>query len=120
MAPGPTEVPPTVLAAASQPILHHRTPEFRAIFREVSEEIKYVFQTASPVITLSAGGTGGMEAIIANLSGPGETVLVISGGIFGERWAQIGETLGRKIERIKVEYGHAVNVDEVATAIAGT
>src|SRR5688572_5040782 len=72
MAPGPTEVPPSVLAAAGQPILHHRTPQFRQVFQQVSEDIKYVFQTQQPVLTFAAGGTGGMEAIVVNLSRPGE------------------------------------------------
>lgn len=117
MAPGPTEVPPEVLAAAGMPILHHRTPEFRAIFAEVSEKIKYVFQTSQPVLTLAAGGTGGMEAIIANLSAPGEKIIVISGGIFGERWAKIAEALERKVIRISVEYGKAVRTEDVKKAL---
>ena len=103
MAPGPTEIPPEVLVAAAEPILHHRTPEFRAIFAEVSEKIKYVFQTSQPVLTLAAGGTGGMEAIIVNLSAPGEKIIVISGGVFGERWAKIAEALERKVIRITVD-----------------
>ena len=117
MAPGPTEVPPEVLAAGGLPILHHRTPEFRAIFAEVSEKIKYVFQTSQPVLTLAAGGTGGMEAIVVNLSAPGEKVLVISGGVFGERWAKIAEALERKVVRISVEYGKAVKPDDVQKAL---
>ncbi len=117
MAPGPTEVPPEVLAAGGQPILHHRTPEFRAIFAEVCEEIKYVFQTSQPVLTLAAGGTGGMEAIVVNLSAPGEKVLVISGGVFGERWAKIAEALERKVVRISVEYGKAVKPEDVQKAL---
>lgn len=118
MAPGPTEIPPEVLSAGGMPILHHRTPEFRAIFAEVSEKIKYVFQTKQPVLTLAAGGTGGMEAIIVNLSAPGEKVLVISGGVFGERWAKIAEGLERKVVRMSVEYGMAVKPDEVKKALS--
>src|SRR5579872_5977217 len=118
MAPGPTEVPPEVLAAGGMPILHHRTPEFRAIFAEVSEKNKYVFQTSQPVLTLAAGGTGGMEAIVVNLSAPGEKIIVISGGVFGERWAKIAEGNERKVIRITVEYGKAVNPDDVKKAIA--
>jgi aspartate aminotransferase-like enzyme len=118
MAPGPTEIPPEVLAAGGMPILHHRTPEFRAIFAEVSDKIKYVFQTSQPVLTLAAGGTGGMEAIIVNLSAPGDKVIVISGGVFGERWAKIAEALERKVIRINVEYGQAVKPDEVKKVIA--
>ncbi len=117
MAPGPTEIPPQVLSAGGEPILHHRTPEFRAIFAEVCEKIKYAFQTTQPVLTLAAGGTGGMEAIIVNLSAPGEKVIVISGGVFGERWAKIAEGLERKVIRINVEYGKAVKSEEVKKAL---
>jgi aspartate aminotransferase-like enzyme len=118
MAPGPTEIPPQVLSAGGEPILHHRTPEFRAIFAEVSEKIKYVFQTKQPVLTLAAGGTGGMEAIIVNLSAPGEKIIVISGGVFGERWAKIAEAIDRKVIRISVEYGKAVKPEDVSKALA--
>lgn len=114
MAPGPTELPPSVLAAAGQPILHHRTHEFRTQFAEVSQNIKKVFMTKQPVLTLSAGGTGGMEACITNFSDPGETLLVISAGVFGERWAKIGESLGRKVIRIDVPWGEPVDPQLVA------
>jgi aspartate aminotransferase-like enzyme len=117
MAPGPTEVPPTVLAAAGQPILHHRTPQFRAIFAEVCDKAKAVFQTQQPVLTLSAGGTGGMEALVTNLSEPGETVIVIAGGVFGERWAKISEALGRTVVRVDVEWGKGVDPAQVAGAL---
>ncbi|MEP7235557.1 MAG: alanine--glyoxylate aminotransferase family protein, partial [Ignavibacteriota bacterium] len=118
MAPGPTEIPPQVLSAGGEPILHHRTPEFRAIFADVSEKIKYVFQTKQPVLTLASGGTGGMEAIIVNLSAPGEKIIVISAGVFGERWAKIAEALERKVVRITVDYGKAVTSEEVSKALA--
>jgi aspartate aminotransferase-like enzyme len=117
MAPGPTEVPPTVLAAAGQPILHHRTPQFRAIFAEVCDKVKTVFQTKQTVLTLAAGGTGGMEALLTNLSEPGETVIVVSGGVFGERWSKIAEALGRKVAKIDVEWGKGVDPAQVEAAL---
>lgn len=118
MAPGPTEVPPEVLAAGAMPILHHRTPEFRAIFADVSEKIKSVFQTTQPVLTLAAGGTGAMEAVIINLSTADDKVIVISGGVFGERWAKIAESLERTVVRITVEYGQAVDPEIVRTTLS--
>lgn len=114
MAPGPTELPPSVLAAGGQPILHHRSLEFRSQFAEVCENLKHVFLTNQPVLTLSAGGTGGMESCIVNFSDPGETLLVITGGVFGERWAKIAESLGRKVIRIDVPWGQPVDPQIVA------
>ncbi len=118
MAPGPTEIPPSVLAAAAKPILHHRTSEFRAIFSDVTEKIKYVFQTSRPILTLAASGTGGLEAVITNITLPGDKVIVISGGVFGERWAKIAEAHGRVVHRITIEWGKVANAQDIANAIA--
>ncbi len=118
MAPGPTEIPPSVLAAAAKPILHHRTSEFRAIFADVSEKIKYVFQTSHPILTLAASGTGGLEAVITNMTLIGDAVIVISGGVFGERWAKICEAHGRVVHRIVIEWGRVASAKDVADAIA--
>lgn len=118
MAPGPTEIPPSVLAAAAKPILHHRTSEFRAIFSDVTEKIKYVFQTSQPILTLAASGTGGLEAVITNITLPGDKVIVISGGVFGERWAKIAEAHGRVVHRIVIEWGKVANAQDIANAIA--
>ena len=118
MAPGPTEIPPTVLAAAAQPILHHRTSEFRAIFGDVTEKLKYVFQTSQPILTLAASGTGGLEAVITNATLPGDTVIVVSGGVFGERWAKIAEAHGRIVHRIGIEWGRVATAEHIAKAIS--
>jgi aspartate aminotransferase-like enzyme len=118
MAPGPTEIPPSVLAAAAKPILHHRTSEFRAIFSDVTEKIKHVFQTSRPILTLAASGTGGLEAVITNITLPGDKVIVISGGVFGERWAKIAEAHGRVVHRIVIEWGKVAHSEDVANAIA--
>lgn len=118
MAPGPTEIPPSVLAAAAKPILHHRTSEFRAIFSEVTEKIKYVFQTSQPILTLAASGTGGLEAVITNITLPGDKVIVISGGVFGERWAKIAEAHGRVVHRITIEWGKVAYAQDIVNAIA--
>jgi len=117
MAPGPTEIPPSVLAAAAQPILHHRTEEFRAIFSEVSDKLRSVFLTKHPVLLMSASGTGGLEAAITNLTVAGDTVIVICGGVFGERWAKIAEAHKRTVHRINVEWGKAVEIEAIKAAI---
>lgn len=118
MAPGPTEIPPTVLAAAAKPILHHRTAEFRAIFSDVTKRLQYVFQTSQPILTLAASGTGGLEAAITNLTSPGDKVIVISGGVFGERWAKIAEAHGRSVHRIAIEWGKAAHANSINDAIS--
>src|SRR6187431_2406616 len=118
MAPGPTEIPPSVLAAAAKPILHHRTSEFRAIFSDITEKIKYVFQTSQPILTLAASGTGGLEAVITNITLPGDKVIVISGGVFGERWAKIAEAHGRVVHRIAIEWGKVAKAQDISSAIA--
>ena len=84
--PGPTPVPEAVMLRMAQPLIHHRNPEFQEIFTRVNENLKYVFQTTQPVFTLTSSGTGAMEAAIVNLLSPGETVIYVNGGKFGERW----------------------------------
>lgn len=118
MAPGPTELPPAVQAAGSLPMIHHRSLEFRQLFGDVCEKVKPIFQTTQPVLVLNAGGTGGMEACITNLSDPEDTLLAITGGVFGERWAKIGEQLGRKVIRLEVPWGEAVQPERIAELLA--
>lgn len=109
LAPGPTPVPETVALEMAQPMLHHRTPQFSAIFAEAAEDAKYLFQTQQDVLILASTGTGGMEGCITNLFSPGDKVLVVNGGKFGERWGKISEAYGLKVVEIKVEWGTAVD-----------
>jgi len=108
MAPGPTPIPPSVLQVMAQPILHHRTREFEAIFAEVRKDLRALFQTNSDVILFAASGTGGMEAAVVNLCSPGERVLAIGAGKFGERWGEICRAFGLDVVALKAPYGHAV------------
>jgi aspartate aminotransferase-like enzyme len=117
LAPGPTPVPERTLLAMSAPMIHHRTPEFSAIFAEACELLKDVFQTKNDVMILSASGTGAMEASITNLFSPGDEVLAINGGKFGERWGQISEAYGLTVHWIKVEWGDAVDPAAVKEAL---
>ena len=87
MTPGPTPVPPEVLAAMAQPIIHHRGPDFRAIYKRTLERLQEVFRTESEVLLFAASGTGAMESTVANLCSAGDRVLVVSAGYFGQRWA---------------------------------
>lgn len=113
LAPGPTPVPESALLAMAAPMLHHRTPQFSAIFKEAAELLKYVFQTKEDVLILAASGTGAMEGSIVNLYSPGDEVIVVDGGKFGERWAKISEAYGLKVHTIKVEWGTAVKPADV-------
>jgi len=109
LAPGPTPVPETVALEMAQPMLHHRTPQFSAIFAEAADDAKYLFQTKQDVLILASTGTGGMEGCITNLFSPGDKVLVVNGGKFGERWGKISQAYGLKVVEIQVEWGKAVD-----------
>ncbi|MBI5642668.1 MAG: alanine--glyoxylate aminotransferase family protein [Deltaproteobacteria bacterium] len=109
LAPGPTPVPDSALLAMAQPMIHHRTPQFSEIFRETADLLKYVFQTKQDVLILAASGTGAMEGSIVNLYSPGDEVIVVNGGKFGERWGKISEAYGLKVHWITVEWGKAVD-----------
>ena len=113
LAPGPTPVPESALLAMAAPMMHHRTPQFSAIFKEAAELLKYVFQTKEDVLILASSGTGAMEGSIVNLYSPGDEVIVVDGGKFGERWGKISEAYGLKVHTIKVEWGTAVKVEDV-------
>lgn len=117
MAPGPTAIPHQVLLAMARPVIHHRTPEFRAILKEVNEGLKYLFRTKNPVVTLSASGTGAMEAAVVNTLSRGDRALVVRGGKFGERWGDLCEAYGVEATRIDVEWGHAVDPEEIKKAL---
>jgi aspartate aminotransferase-like enzyme len=113
LAPGPTPVPESISLEMALPMVHHRTPEFSKIFAEAAKDAKYLFQTEQDVLILASTGTGGMEGCVTNLFSPGDKLLVINGGKFGERWGQIGETFGMQIVWHKVEWGQAANVDDI-------
>ncbi|MBI5453537.1 MAG: alanine--glyoxylate aminotransferase family protein [Deltaproteobacteria bacterium] len=109
LAPGPTPVPDQALLAMAAPIIHHRTPQFSEVFRETEDLLRYVFQTKQDVLILAASGTGAMEGSIVNLYSPGDEVVVVNGGKFGERWGKISEAYGLKVHWITVEWGKAVD-----------
>ncbi|MCL4500690.1 MAG: alanine--glyoxylate aminotransferase family protein [Deltaproteobacteria bacterium] len=114
MTPGPTPVAPETQLAMAQPIIHHRSPQFMEIFGKVREDLKYLFQTEQEVLVFTATGTGAMEGSVVNLLSPGDTALVIDGGKFGERWTELCNVYGVKVERLAVEWGHAADPKAVA------
>jgi serine---pyruvate transaminase len=114
MTPGPTEVPPSVLAEAAKPIMHHRTPQFREILTKVVADLKNVFKTQNDLLIFPAAGTGGMESAVTNLCSPNDQILVASCGHFGNRWADIAKAYGVQVEHYEVEWGQPVDPEEVA------
>jgi len=115
--PGPVAVPSEVLLEMAKPIIHHRTKEFEAIFAEVREGLRYVFDTKEEVFVLAASGTGAMEAAVVNTLSSGDRVLVINGGKFGERWGKIARAYGLDVVEMKVEWGHSADPAEVEKAL---
>lgn len=105
LSPGPTPIPDKVLSVAAEPIIHHRTPEFSNIFIEVTEGIKTVFGTKEDVFILTCSGTGAMETAVVNTLSPGDKVITINGGKFGERWGNICKVYGVVYKDIILEWG---------------
>jgi aspartate aminotransferase-like enzyme len=97
----------------ARPIIHHRTPQFQEILKEANEGLKYVFQTKNDVFTLASSGTGAMEAAVANLLSAGDCALSVQGGKFGERWTELCKAYGVNAEVIDVEWGKAVDPQEI-------
>ncbi len=113
LTPGPTPLPEEVRLAMAQDMVHHRKPPFKALLAEVQEGLQYLFQTKNPVMSLTASGSGAMTAAVYSLFHPGETVLCIEAGKFGERWAEICQTAGLEPQVHKVEWGKAVTVSDI-------
>lgn len=114
LAPGPVNLHPEVRKALALPMIHHRTPEFDVILKRVLEGIRQVFQTKEDVYLLSCTGSGGMEALLVNVISPGDKVLAIVSGKFGERWAEMAKTFGAEVSIINVPWGEAVKPESVA------
>jgi aspartate aminotransferase-like enzyme len=115
--PGPTPVPPEVLAATAAPMIHHRTPEFRATLARVIERLRLIFRTENEVLVFTCAGTAAMESAVANLASPGDRVLVVSHGYFGERWATIANAYGCDVEHLRYGWGETPSADEVGARL---
>jgi aspartate aminotransferase-like enzyme len=113
--PGPTQLLPQAQTAMAQPLLHHRTDEFRSIFKEVLEGLRYLYDTEGDVLLFTSSGSGAMEGAVVNLLSPGDPALVVSAGKFGERWAQLCQAYGVDHKVIPIPYGQSVDPSQVAT-----
>lgn len=115
--PGPTPLPVEVRDAGRRQMLNHRGPEFRELIRRVTERLQRAFQTTNDVLILTASGTGGLEAAVVNHLSPGDDVLAVSIGSFGERFAEIAERYGARVRRHDVEWGRAAEPEAVSGAL---
>lgn len=111
--PGPTQVPERVQVAMSNPLVHHRGLAFKEMFQEVIDDLKYFFQTQGDVLTFTSSGTGAMEASVVNLLSKNALVLTVSGGKFGERWAELCRSYGANTHVIDVTWGEAVDPNDI-------
>ena len=118
LAPGPVQLHPEVQKILAQPMIHHRTPEFDQILKRALENLKFFFQTENPVLMHTSTGSGGMESLIVNLVSAGDEVLSIISGKFGERWADMAEVYGAKVHRLNVEWGKAVQLEDVQKVLS--
>jgi aspartate aminotransferase-like enzyme len=115
--PGPTSLSPVVLEALARPIPHHRTDEFRDIFNGCVAGLQAFLKTQNEVMILAASGTGAMEAALVNTLSPGDGMLALVAGNFGERWAGLGSAHGMRVERLEATWGEAVSPAAVAAAL---
>ncbi|MFZ0747472.1 MAG: alanine--glyoxylate aminotransferase family protein [Terracidiphilus sp.] len=115
--PGPTPLLPAAQFAMAAADIHHRTPEFRALFQKVLAQLKIFVGTKNDVLLLSSSGTGAMEASVSNLTSPGDRVLVLTAGKFGERWADLTRAFGCQVDLLKAPYGETFDLAEVRQAL---
>jgi len=115
--PGPTPIPPEVLAAGAAPMVHHRGADFREIYANTLERLRAVFRTESDVLLFTASGTGAMESAVANLCEPGDRVAVVSHGSFGDRWIAICEQSGLEVQAIRYPWGEVPDPAEIGAAV---
>ena len=115
--PGPTPCPEEILQAMTKQMINHRGEEFGQILNEVTAKLKILFQTKGDVVILTGSGTGGLEAVIVNSLSPGDKVLSVSVGVFGERFAAIAEQFGAEVIPLRFEWGKAADADAVRQAL---
>jgi aspartate aminotransferase-like enzyme len=113
LTPGPTPVPPQVLAALAAPIVHHRSPDFKPIYESCLSRLREVTRTGSEVLLFAASGTGAFESAVQNLVSRGERHLVVSAGNFGERWAALTTAYGADVDHLQYAWGETPDPDDV-------
>lgn len=115
--PGPVNVPPRVLAAGARPMLHHRTAEAAVILTSLVEKVQTLLATKEDVLLVHTTGRGAMEGTIVNLLSPGDEIISVCNGKFGEMYAEIAETHGMTVHRVAKDWLSPVSLDEIAQAL---
>jgi aspartate aminotransferase-like enzyme len=115
--PGPSPVPEETLLELAKPVFYHRSAQFRELLAEVLDDLKYVYCTKNTVVPLTASGSGGMEAAVANCLAPGSKAVVAVAGKFGERWRDIARTFGAEVISVAVPYGQSVRPEQIEQAL---
>src|SRR5437764_6467445 len=111
--PGPTQLLPSAQLAMAAATMHHRTAEFRALYSRVLADLKTFVGTKNDVVMFTASGTGAMEAAVANLTSPGDRVLVVTAGKFGERWEALAKAYGCQVDSVRAPYGETISPEQV-------
>jgi aspartate aminotransferase-like enzyme len=117
--PGPTPLLPAAQMAMASADFHHRTAEFRELFKRTLADLRAFVGTKNDVLLLSASGTGAMEASVSNLTSPGDKVLVLTAGKFGERWVSLGKAFNCTVETVSVPYGETFDLDVIKSKLEG-
>ena len=120
LTPGPTPVPPEVLAELAKPIIHHRERDYRDIYEQCLVRLQDVYRTQHEVLMYTTSGTGAFESAVANLTSPGDRQLVLSAGNFGERWAAMVKAFGADLVHVRLEWGETPEPDDLRAALAET
>jgi aspartate aminotransferase-like enzyme len=116
--PGPTPVPPQVLAALAEPVIHHRARDYREIYERCLARLRDVYRTQNDVLMFTTSGTGAFESAVANLTTPGDRQLVLSAGNFGERWAGMVQAFGADLVHVRLDWGETPEPDDLRSALA--
>src|ERR1700685_1270842 len=111
--PGPTPLLPAAQTAMASFAMHHRTADFRTLYTRVLVDMKDFIGTKNDVLVLASSGTGVMEGAVSNLTSPGDKVLVLSAGKFGERWRDLAKAFGCAVELVSAPYGETFSGDEI-------
>jgi aspartate aminotransferase-like enzyme len=116
--PGPTPVPPEVLAALAEPVVHHRERDYREVYERCLARLRDIYRTEHDVIMFTTSGTGAFESAVANLTSPGDRQLVLSAGNFGERWAGMVKAFGAELVHVRLDWGETPEPDDLRSALA--